>query len=221
MGILNDLVEKIIGRAEKPEKYKNVPTVSDYARMFLERKFLGSSSTPMPTAAPSPTPIQPTPTPMGQIPGFRTWNPPPQLSGLTIQSAQKENLHPAILAALLQTESGFNPKAYNRSMSESGVPSEDIGIGQFNTVAYPNITRKQAEDPNFAIPYAANIIAKNLKQRQDLAQAIASYNVGGRVGLGAGRDERGLGPKGRAYLNKIVKNIDPSVLEQLGLLPQY
>jgi len=158
---------------------------------------------------------------MGQIPGFKTWNPPPQLSGLTIRSAQEQGLNPAVLAALIQTESGFNSRAYNRSVSESGIPSEDVGIAQFNSRAYPNITKEQAYDPNFAIPYAASIVAKNLKQRQDLAQAIASYNVGGRVGPGVGRDERGLGPKGRAYLNKIVKNIDPNVLEQLGLLPQY
>lgn len=219
MGRLNELIQRIVGRVERPEEGKALPGVLDYAQRFLEHQPLRFSlaNTPLPTLTPPP----PTPTPMGQIPGFKTWNPPPQLSGLAIKSAQAEKIHPAVLAALIQTESGFNPGAYNRSVSQEGVTSEDLGIAQLNTAAHPNVTRNQANDPYFAIPYAAKIVAKNLQRRQDLAQAIASYNVGGRVGRGPGRDERGLGPKGREYLNKIVKNIDPKVLSELGLLPFY
>ena len=221
MGLLEQFVGRIIGRTQTPEKYKDIPGVLDYARGFLERKFPGSTPTPAPTAVPSSTPIPPTPTPMGQVPGFRTLNPPPQLSGYVLKMAQRYGVNPAILAAILQTESGFNPRAYNRSVNEGGVPSEDIGIAQINTLAHPGVTRQQAYDPEFSINLAAKILSQNMKSRDGLAQAIASYNVGGRVGSGGGRDERGLGPRGKAYLNKVVKNLDPQTLASLKLLSQY
>jgi len=163
----------------------------------------------------------PVATPQGSIPGFKTWNPPQDLSNLIVTNAQKYGVHPAVLAAVLQNESGINPNVNdNNSVMENGKTSRDRGIAQISDYWNPTITDAQARDPAFAIEYAAKTLSENNKVRNNWRQAVAGYNVGlSRTGGGAemGRNERGLGPKGEDYSRKAFMNIDPETLKQLGL----
>jgi soluble lytic murein transglycosylase-like protein len=184
---------------------------------------------PQPTTQPTVEPtIQPTveptvePTPVGQIAGFKTWNPPANFSELVKSNSQKHGVNPALVAAHIQTESGFNPDAPDNVNYINGVAdSRDRGLAQINDKWHPDVTDEMARNPEFAIEFIAKALADKYKEHGDWNLASASYNVGNRVGKNPSRDEMGLGPKGRAYLNKIVNNLDEKTLAELGLLPSY
>jgi soluble lytic murein transglycosylase-like protein len=191
-----------------------VKTIKEWYDRGYDKKYPESTAT-LPTATPTPT-MAP-----GQIKGFKTWNPPQNYSQMVIDEATKRGIHPALLAAHIQSESGFRPDAYNTGLLEDGRTVKARGIAQITDLFHPDVTDAQAYDPAFAIPYAANMLADSYKKRQNWEQTSASYYVGNRIGKGPGRDERGLGPEARKYLNKIVKNLDEQTIQELGLLSSY
>lgn len=170
-----------------------------------------NTPTPSPTIAPSATPtpsLMPTSTPRpGSIAGYINGPIPGQDIPRINKYSTQHNVPPALLASGLMTESGFNPRAQNAG---------DFGEAQINLASHPQVTEQQAYDPDFATNFMAEYLAREYARRKNWAQAIAAYNVGpGRVGEGYG--PTGVGPKGTQYLEKIKRNLDPSILQQLGL----
>lgn len=97
----------------------------------------------------------------------------------TIQSSAAANgVSPSLLASLLNHESGFNYQAVNHNYVNGQVASTDRGIAQINNVAYPQVTDAQANDPYYAIPYAAQILGNHIKNCGSVAGGLAAYNSG-------------------------------------------
>lgn len=144
---------------------------------------------------------------------------PSDLGGTIIDAARQYGIHPALLAAVLFQESGISPNAkdipnYNK---KGKIISYDRGIAQINNVAHPEVSRQQAKDPNFAIPFAAKLLSDYIKQVGSVKHGVAAYNVGpGMVGIDSSRPT-GLGPRGQKYLTGVKANLDPSLLTSLGL----
>lgn len=70
-------------------------------------------------------------------------------------SAQKYGVESQILTSIINCESSFDRYAVNDSPKEFSV-----GLSQINLQAHTNITRQQAEDPEFAIDFMASNVAK-------------------------------------------------------------
>lgn len=159
--------------------------------------------------------IQPTVTP-NVFSGFTTTPVPQQYTDLIANSAKENNIHPAILASLLFSESGFRPNAinYNRDINGQVVANNyDRGIAQINSVAHPDVTDDQAYDPSFAIPYAARLLSSYIKQTGSAKLGIAAYNLG----VAGALDPEKLATQGRKYLYKILKGVSPDVRKSLGV----
>lgn len=147
------------------------------------------------------------------------------------KSSTENGLHPALLAGLLFQESGIengkvnsqpvyneNGQAVIDSKTGKQLISVDRGIAQINNIAHPEVTDAQANDPNFAIPWAAKEIAYNIKHfNGDVNRAIAAYNVGRGGANIQGPEVYGGGPKGQTYLNNLAQNLTPELQKYLGL----
>lgn len=104
----------------------------------------------------------------------------------TIQSSAKANgIAPSLLASLLNQESGFNYEAKHTNYENGQVASVDRGIAQINSVAYPQVTDAQANDPYYAIPYAAQILGNHIKTCGTVNGGLEAYNSGQCSGDGA------------------------------------
>jgi len=88
-------------------------------------------------------------------------------SSLIRYSEQKYNLPKNILARLLQTESGFNPKATN--------PSGAKGIAQIIPKWHPGV---DPFNPKQAIPYSAKYLREMFIRFGSWEKALAAYNYG-------------------------------------------
>jgi hypothetical protein len=120
----------------------------------------------------------------------------PKGFGGTIQTAAKANgIDPAILAGLLETESGFNPKAVSKAGAR--------GIAQIMPQYHPNVNYN---DPVESINYAARYLSS--LQRQfggDMRLALIAYNAG------PGNVEKYRGPipgdaESSSYYSKVIKS---------------
>lgn len=65
------------------------------------------------------------------------------------EKALQYNVSASRLTFFIKCESNFNPKALNPNGEFS------VGLSQINLEAHTNITREQAEDPEFAINFMA------------------------------------------------------------------
>jgi hypothetical protein len=90
----------------------------------------------------------------------------------TINAAARANrLDPWWLAGLLKVENGFKAKGDS--------PAGAVGIAQILLSAHPDVSRAQAENPAFAIPWAARYLATLRRQAGgSLTTATAWYNTG-------------------------------------------
>lgn len=89
-------------------------------------------------------------------------------------NAQADGLQPSLLASLLNHESGFNATATHANANGS----VDRGIAQINNQAHPNVTTAQANNPYFAIPWAANYLSSKVKGCGSVAGGLQAYNSG-------------------------------------------
>lgn len=97
----------------------------------------------------------------------------------TIQSSAAANgLSPALLASLLNHESGFIAGAVNNNYVNGHLASTDRGIAQLNSVAYPQVTDAQANDPYYAIPFAAQVLSHHIQTCGSVAGGLSAYNSG-------------------------------------------
>lgn len=126
-------------------------------------------------------------------------------ANLINQSARRNGLDPWLLAALLWVESRFNPKA----RSSAGA----VGIAQIELSAHPGVTRAEAENPRFAIPWAARYLAE-LKRRAggSTTGALRAYNTGSTAPSPAGNRYANTVLKERKTLRQRVQGAIASVL---------
>jgi soluble lytic murein transglycosylase-like protein len=87
------------------------------------------------------------------------------------QAAQQYGVDAQVLKRLLGTESSFNPKAVG-AMTPQG---QAHGIAQIMTQIH-GVPVERAQDPAFAIPFAAQLLAQNLKKANgDYTTALQMY----------------------------------------------
>lgn len=172
---------------------------------------LGPVTPNMPTPQPTPSPA---PDPFG---GFRGSQVPNQYKEPILRASSASNIDPNLLASLLFHESGIRPEARNVN---PGTGSVDRGIAQLNTQAFPNVTDQQAYDPNFAIPFAADLLRQNINHfGGDINRGVAAYNVGRGGANVQGNTAFGGGERGQKYIDAIAHMLAPEVIKSLGLKP--
>lgn len=123
---------------------------------------------------------------------------PPAYAGLVQAAAVREGVPAALLAAQLQVESGFEPRAVS--------PAGAQGIAQFMPGTWAGSwnpwRRGSPFDPAVAIPAQARFMAGLLRQFDgDPARALAAYNAGP---ARAGRDPGTWPAETRTYVPRVV-----------------
>jgi soluble lytic murein transglycosylase-like protein len=118
------------------------------------------------------------------------------LRGVIARSAQAEQLPPALLAAQLEAESGFDAAARS--------PAGAQGIAQFMPLTWSGAWNPQRErspfEPAAAIAAQARLMRLLLEQKGgDVAAALAAYNAGPAVLPDAWPRET------RAYVTRVMR----------------
>ena len=162
--------------------------------------------TTMPTTTVTPTPKIPT----NAFRDFKTVSVekiPIDYQDLITASAGAYNLPPALLASLLFTEHGFSrDPGYNYNSNGS----YDRGPAQINSTAHPEVSDAQALDPNFAIPWAAKVLAGHIKNL-GIARGIVAYNTG------ASGSQFVQDLRNHPYYKKITTGLSDNLRRSLGL----
>ena len=91
-----------------------------------------------------------------------------ELEDLARFYATSAGIDPNIFVRQINRESGFDPNAYNRRSGASG-------IAQIVPRWHPGVN---PYDPGAALQYAANLMAKYVRQFGDYTKALAAYNAG-------------------------------------------
>jgi murein DD-endopeptidase MepM/ murein hydrolase activator NlpD len=100
-------------------------------------------------------------------------------ASLVNASARANGLDPWLLAGLIGHESNFDPNA----VSATG----DVGVVQINLASHPTVTRAQALNPSFAIPWAARYLAAlKVHAGGSTVGALRAYNTGSSASSRAG-----------------------------------
>src|SRR5690606_23863584 len=97
------------------------------------------------------------------------WVPAPYRA-LVAAAAAKHGLAPALLAALLRSESGFDPRAVS--------PAGARGIAQFMPATARGMGLRDPFDPAQAIPAAARLLSGHVRAFGSVPLALAAYNAG-------------------------------------------
>lgn len=84
--------------------------------------------------------------------------------------AKKYGVPPGLARALIGQESGGNDKAHN--------PSGAHGRMQIHLPSHPEVTRAQAEDPDFAMDWGFRYLSEQKKRFGSWRLALAAYNAG-------------------------------------------
>jgi soluble lytic murein transglycosylase-like protein len=114
--------------------------------------------------------------------------------GQVTSAALGAGLPPILLAALLRSESGFDPRAVS--------PAGAQGIAQFMPATARGMGLGDPFDPAEAIPAAARLLAGHLRAFGSAPLALAAYNAG----PGAVRRYGGVPPfrETQAYVARIM-----------------
>jgi Transglycosylase SLT domain/D-alanyl-D-alanine carboxypeptidase len=109
-------------------------------------------------------------------------------------AAAANGIAPALLAALLRSESGFDPRAVS--------PAGAQGIAQFMPATARGIGLRDPFDPARAIPAAARLLGGHLRAFGSVPLALAAYNAG----PGAVRRYGGVPPyrETQAYVARVM-----------------
>ena len=115
---------------------------------------------------------------MSQIPGgYRPEMVPMGFGEIISKAAEKYDIPPGILAALLEQESAYRPEIIYDTSGKYDSPSGAKGIAQIIPEYHPSV--KNPYDPNEAIPYAASYLREMMDTYGfDLRTAIYAYNTG-------------------------------------------
>jgi len=89
------------------------------------------------------------------------------------QAAARYGVDPWLIRAVISAESGWAPAV----CSNRPVPPGSCGLMQLNVAAH-RITRDQATDPAFNIPFGTSLLADQVRRRPSVQLALAAYNAG-------------------------------------------
>src|SRR6185295_1197790 len=121
-----------------------------------------------------------------------------------IQSAgQKYNVDPKLIAALVQTESGGDPGAYNAEFGATG-------LGQ-QIPATAKALGIDPKDPAQSIEGVAKLLNENLNRYGSPEQAVLAYH--------GGTDQANWGPKTQDYLRKVSANYGAPQVARASAVP--
>jgi hypothetical protein len=125
--------------------------------------------------------------------GLPEWVPAPYRATIAA-SAAANGIAPVLLAALLRSESGFDPRAVS--------PAGAQGIAQFMPATARGMGLRDPFDPDQAIPAAARLLGGHLRAFGSVPLALAAYNAGS----GAVRRYGGVPPyrETQAYVARIM-----------------
>lgn len=87
---------------------------------------------------------------------------------LILSAAQQYVVDPALIKGIISAESAWDPNAAS---------SSSVGLMQINYAAH-GVSRDQALDPNWNVPYGTQVIAQQLQRRPSIDLALAGYNAG-------------------------------------------
>lgn len=214
MSIFTDAVDRALGliRSIGPEP---LSPLSAMGRKYLDIKGTAAGyGVPFPaTRYPEFGIAQPTPTtaPTPTFEGLGVDAPEEELAKLIVTSAEESEVDPSLLAALLFQESSYDIGATNPE-------SPDYGIAQINLPSHPGVTKEQAFDPKFAIPFAAKKLASDINYFDDINRGLAAYNVGRGGASVRGQEAFGGGPKGQRYIINVARNLTSEARKRLGLI---
>ena len=119
---------------------------------------------------------------------------PERYRGAIVAAATANGVAPLLLAALLRSESGFDPRAVS--------PAGARGIAQFMPATARGMGLRDPFDPFEAIPAAARLVGGHLRAFGSVPLALAAYNAG----PGAVRRYGGVPPyrETQAYVARIM-----------------
>jgi hypothetical protein len=121
-----------------------------------------------------------------------------------IQSAgQKYNVDPKLIAALVRTESGGDPNAYNAEFGATG-------LGQ-QIPATAKALGIDPKDPAQSIEGVAKLLNENLNRYGSPEQAVLAYH--------GGTDQANWGPKTQDYLRKVSANYGAPQVARPSAIP--
>jgi soluble lytic murein transglycosylase-like protein len=133
------------------------------------------------------------PAPDDPLAGLPGWVP-AAYRGLITAAAVRHGLPPLLLAALLRSESGFDPRAVS--------PAGAQGIAQFMPATARGMGLSDPFDPAQAVPAAARLLSGHVRAFGSVPSALAAYNAG----PGAVRRYGGIPPypETQAYVARIL-----------------
>lgn len=121
-----------------------------------------------------------------------------------IQSAaQKYNVDPALIRAVIQTESSGNPSA----KSDKGA----VGLGQLMPATAKSLGVSDPKDPAQAIPAIAALLDQNLSRYGNVQDALRAYH--------GGTDTKNWGDLTQAYPGKVMANMQKPAQQMLPGIP--
>ncbi len=125
--------------------------------------------------------------------GLQSWVPARDRAAIAA-AASAHGVAPALLAALLRSESGFDPRAVS--------PAGARGIAQLMPATAAGLGVRDPFDPDQAIPAAARLLGGHLRAFGSVPLALAAYNAG----PGAVRRYGGVPPyrETQAYVTRVM-----------------
>ena len=122
-----------------------------------------------------------------------------KIAALIINYSAKNGFKPSLLAALMETESNFNPRAVNKNTNMS----IDRGLCQLNNNTFPDLKTYEFFDPETNIKYASEFLKWCIDESdENMVVALAYYNAG----IGNVSNEN-VGDITINYINKILKRM--------------
>ena len=95
---------------------------------------------------------------------------PTEVRALITTAALQNGLQPVLLAALLRSESGFDPRAVS--------PAGAQGIAQLMPATARGLGVSDPFDPAQAVPAAARLLSGHVRSFGSVPLALAAYNAG-------------------------------------------
>ena len=179
-----------------------VPTeVSTPAPEGAVEPTIGSApSSPAAVTSPGPQPPSAPAAATGQVVSFT-----PEIDSSIAKHAEGHGLDPRVVQALVQTESGGNPDAYNGKAGATGLMQmTPIGLKEFNIQYGKDYTMEDMKDPEKNLEAGTGLLKYYTdKQGGDIQQGLAAFN-GGITRLRKNKgDITKMPPETRDYVEKI------------------
>lgn len=133
-------------------------------------------------------------------------------------ASSRYGVSPALVRAVIQVESGGNPRALNTSDPGSAwglmqmIPTTARGLGYYGSMS------ALLDDPALAVDLGTKLLAENLgRTGGNIPDAISAYNGGFRPALGFGRVQADGTYRNQAYVDKVLAAMGTTKVS-LGLM---